>query len=343
MTQPLSIRRRSLTLLVVLLLPALLLSGCPGKDGGEGSASGTGAASSTKKLKVLCTTGIIADCARRIGGEHCEVESLMGPGVDPHLYKARESDLTALASADLVLYNGLHLEAKLADVLEQLGERRACVAVGAAIPAELLLDAQGTGGNYDPHVWFDVKLWQHCVQAMHDAIVKADPANSADYGANFDLLRTEMAALDAQLRQDGITIPEPQRVIITSHDAFRYFGRAYGFEVRGLQGISTQSEAGTGDVQELISFVVQRKIPALFVESSVPRRSIEAVQEGCQAKGWQVSIGGELLSDALGSPGTPGETYLGMLRYNMDTVSHALGGARPDGSAKAEGSSGQVN
>ncbi len=315
-----------------LLLLAALLSGCPNKNG----AAGNTGASDTKMLKVLCTTSIIADCARRIGGEHCEVTSLMGPGVDPHLYKAKESDLTALASADLVLYNGLHLEAKLADVLEQLGERRPCVAICDAIPEDRLLSWQGGGGSHDPHVWFDISLWQYCVKSLYEAIARADPAHSADYAANFETFNAEMTALDAQLRQDGVAIPQNQRVIITSHDAFRYFGRAYGFEVRGLQGISTQSEAGTGDVQELISFVVERRIPALFVESSVPRRSIEAVQEGCKARGWQVSIGGELLSDALGSPGTPGESYTGMLRYNMDTVIHALGQPAPEGGGEQD-------
>ncbi|MCC7476849.1 zinc ABC transporter substrate-binding protein [bacterium] len=330
-------RTFSLAALLIAAMAMALLAGCPqkgSKDTQSGSNATGGTASSSGKLKVLCTTGIIADCTRRICGELCEVDALMGPGVDPHLYKARESDLTALNSADLILYNGLHLEAKLADVLEQLGRQRSCVAVAETIPAERLLGASDTGGAYDPHVWFDAKLWQYAVEAIYSALVKADPGNSEAYAKNYGDFQAELAALDASLLQSAQALDPQRRVIITSHDAFRYFGRAYGFEVRGLQGISTQTEAGTADVQELVGFVVQRRIPALFIESSVPHRSIEAVQEACRARGWDVAIGGELLSDALGSPGSPGGTYTGMLQYNMDTVLHALAGQ--GGPAEAE-------
>lgn len=280
-----------------------------------------------RPVDVVATTSMIADLARHVGGERVAVTGLMGPGVDPHLYKASEGDVTRMAGADLILYNGLHLEGKMTELFEQMPQRGIpTVAVAEAVPVEERLASATYAGNYDPHVWFDVALWRRAATRVAEALAERDPQHAATYEANRAAYDAELAALQAYVTQRVAEVPAAQRVLITSHDAFGYFGRAYGFEVEGLQGISTAAEAGTGDVQRLADLVAERRIPALFVESSVSPRGIEAVREAVRARGHDVRVGGSLYSDALGSPGTPAATYVGTVRHNVDTIVTALAG-----------------
>ena len=276
------------------------------------------------RVQVVATIGMIADVAKEVGGEHVEVIALMGPGVDPHLYKASEGDVRRLFRAELIFYNGLHLEARMGEVLEHMGAQVATVAVTEAIDRTRLMAPPEFKGAYDPHVWFDVRMWMDATRAIRDGLVERDPANAAAYRANGERYLGKLAELDRYIRAQAARVPARRRVLITAHDAFNYFGRAYGFRVRGLQGISTASEAGTADVQELARFIAEERIPAVFVESSIPRRTIEAVQAAVRARGFEVAIGGQLFSDALGDPDGPSGTYLGMVRHNIDTVVGAL-------------------
>jgi len=310
-------RSRSLPSLAALVAGALAVA-CGAREG-----AGPGAL----RLEVVATTSLVADLVRNVGGQHVSVTSLMGPGVDPHLYRARAGDVERLSGAAVVFYSGLHLEAKLSEVLERLGDRRPVVAVTDAIDRSLLLAPPEFAGAFDPHVWFDVSLWMQALGPVRAALAAADPANAGTYAANERAYGETLAALHEYVRGRAAEVPEPTRVLVTAHDAFNYFGRAYGFEVRGLQGISTVTEAGTADVQGLAELVAERRIPALFVESSVPRRSIEAVQAAVRTRGFSVRIGGQLYSDALGDPGTPAGTYEGMVRHNVDTIVGALLGS----------------
>ena len=292
----------------------LLGSGC-GPASGDGLADGT--------IEVVATTGMVADAVRRVGGDRVSVTALMGPGVDPHLYKASEGDLRRLESADAIFYNGLHLEAKMADVLGEIGERgRTTTAVAETVPTRRLRRVSET--QYDPHVWFDVALWTHAVGAVRETLAELDPDHAAGYRARADAYLGELDDLHAYVLEQAGRVPAEQRVLITAHDAFEYFGAAYGFEVRGLQGISTVAEAGTRDVADLADFIVERRIPVVFVESSVSPRAIEAVQAAVRSRGFTVEIGGSLFSDAMGDEGTPEGTYLGMVRHNVDTIVSGL-------------------
>jgi manganese/zinc/iron transport system substrate-binding protein len=282
------------------------------------------------RLRVVATTGMIADAVTRVGGDRVAVTCLMGPGVDPHRYTPTPGDLAALARAKVVVYNGLHLEGKMADVLAQPRPGVTAVPVAAALdPATDLRHGDGADGSHDPHVWFDVKLWMKCVAAVRDALEAADPAHAAEYRANADAYLTELAALDAEVRSKAEAIPKDRRVLVTSHDAFGYFAVAYGFEVRGLQGVSTAAETTTKDVTELAQFLGTRKIPAVFGETSVPPKGLQAVLDAVKAKyHFDVKlVGGDdaLYSDALGEPGTPGDTYTGMVRHNIAVIASALG------------------
>jgi manganese/zinc/iron transport system substrate-binding protein len=275
-------------------------------------------------LRIVATTSIIADTARRIAGEHAQIEALMGPGVDPHLYKASESDVRRLGEADLILYNGLHLEGKMGDILTKMARGRPVVAVSEDIPQDQLREPPEFAGQYDPHVWFDVALWARTLQPVVRELSELDAQNAESYRANAAALEKELTGLDAWVKQRIETIPASQRVLVTAHDAFGYFGRRYGMEVMGLQGISTLSEAGLKDVDRVVRTVAERGIKAIFVESSVPRRSIEAVQAAVRSEGREVAIGGQLYSDALGAAGSPAGTYIGMVRANVDTIVNAL-------------------
>lgn len=276
------------------------------------------------KLQIVCTTGMIADAARILAGEHATVLALMGPGVDPHLYKATQGDLQRLTGADLVFYNGLHLEGKMGEVLEKLARQKPVVAVADGIAADRLLNSAAFAGTHDPHIWFDVELWSGAVAHVGATLQEQDPAHAEAYRRNTEAYLQQLQALHEEVAAQVATIPEGQRVMITAHDAFEYFGRAYRIEVRGLQGISTVSEYGLKDVADLVDFITRRRIKAVFVESSVPARSLEAVVEGCAGKGHQVVIGGTLFSDAMGAEGTPEGTYVGMVRHNVRTIVEAL-------------------
>ena len=275
---------------------------------------------SAREVRVVATIGMIADVVENVGGPRVDVTALMGPGIDPHVHKASEGDVIRLAEADVVFYNGLHLEAKMADVFARMRGRVVTVPVGEAVPRAKRLAPPAFAGAYDPHVWFDVALWMRAVERVRDALAELDPAHAPEYRANARRYLAELVALDEYVRAEARRVPREQRVLITAHDAFNYFGRAYGFDVRGLQGISTATEAGAGDVQDLADFIAERKIRAVFVESSVSPRMIQAVQEAVRARGFDVAIGGQLFSDAMGDPGTPEGTYGGMVCHNVDTI-----------------------
>jgi manganese/zinc/iron transport system substrate-binding protein len=285
--------------------------------------------------RVVATTGMIADAARRIGG--VEVQALMGPGLDPHSYRQTRSDIAALARADLVLWHGLGLEAQMQDFLMELAAKTPVVAVADEVPQDLLRTHPTYPDRFDPHVWMDPALWTTVSETVQRALDAAAPDRAAAHAAEADAFRAEIAALDTYSRQVLMTVPEQARVLVTAHDAFGYFGRAYGFEVLGIQGISTESEAGLARIGELVDLLVARGIGAVFVESSVSDRSMRALVEGAAAKGHAVVIGGELYSDAMGPDGTYEGTYIGMIDHNVTTIARALGGAAP-----AQGMSGRL-
>ncbi|HEX8550323.1 MAG TPA: zinc ABC transporter substrate-binding protein [Abditibacteriaceae bacterium] len=275
-------------------------------------------------IRATVSTAMVADIVRNVGGSRVEATTLMGAGVDPHLYKASLSDVRKLANAEIVFYNGLHLEGKLGEVLSKLQTSRPVVAVSETIPKSELRTPPEFEGSPDPHVWFDVQLWMRATEATRDELVKFDPAGKADYERNATRYLAQLKSVDEYARKQIATIPRGRRVLVTAHDAFGYFGRAYDIEVVGLQGISTASEYGLGDVQRLVQLLVKRNVKAVFVESSIPRRAIEAVAQGCAARGHNVVIGGELYADAMGAPNTPEGTYIGMVKANVDTVVKAL-------------------
>ena len=288
--------------------------------------SGGAADFSDRKMKVVVTTNVIGDLVRQVAGDAVDLTTLMGPGVDPHLYRASEGDVQTMAAADLVLYNGLHLEGKMTDVFAQMNERSVPTSAlaDAAVPDSLLVPSSEYASSYDPHVWFDVELWVRVTQHVGEVLAARDTAHADVYRQNADAYAQRLDSLDRYVTAQAERVPPDRRVLITSHDAFRYLGQAYDIDVRGLQGISTATEAGTQDVQNLADFVTKRKIPALFVESSVSPRGIEAVQKAVQARGFEVKVGGTLYGDTLGNRGTPAGTYIGALRHNIDTIVKGL-------------------
>lgn len=281
-------------------------------------------------LRVVCTTGMIGDVARRIAGEHASVEVLMGEGVDPHLYRATRTDIAALMGADVVFYNGLLLEGKMTDALVRGATAgRKVYAVTELIPEDELLQPEEMEGHYDPHVWMDPLAWKTTVEVIRDALSEAAPEHAGAFGENAAVYSGELDALHAYCAGAFSSVPEGRRVLVTAHDAFNYLGRRYGFEVVGIQGISTESEAGVRDIERLVDMLVARQIPAVFVESTVPDRNVRALIAGCRARGHGVSIGGSLFSDAMGPPGTYEGTYVGMMDQNATTIARALGGTAP--------------
>ena len=301
----------------LLLIFLSLLTACsPGAQAGSDA--------SNQPIRAVATIGMITDIVQIVGGDRVDVTGLMGPGVDPHLYKASEGDVALLANAEIIFYNGLHLEAQLGEVLERMQARTRTVAVTDGIDRSLLLNPPEFQGATDPHVWFDVTLWMKAVETVRDSLSEMDPEGADLYAQNAASYLAGLEELHQYVLSQAERVPADKRVLITAHDAFNYFGRAYGFEVRGLQGISTATEVSTADVQALAAFIVEREIPALFVESSVPQRTIEAVQAAVRAQGFQVQIGGQLFSDAMGDPGTPEGSYVGMVRHNIDTIVAAL-------------------
>lgn len=298
------------------LMLILVLAGCSD----NGNAQGI---SEDGKLLVTATTGMIGDAAREIGGEHVEVTTLMGPGVDPHLFKASQGDIRKLDRAAVVFYGGLHLEGNMERVLVKMAAQKTVVAVTDDMPRDRLIGSEETG-EFDPHVWFDVDLWTIAAETVRDTLIEKDPANAEAYREQGERYLSELKELDAYVRERMLEIPAEGRVLVTAHDAFGYFGRAYEVEVVGLQGISTAAEFGARDVSALRDYLVERNIKAVFVESSLPARSMQAIVAGAAQQGHDVTIGGELFSDAMGEPGTTEGTYIGMIRHNADTIAEAL-------------------
>ena len=280
-------------------------------------------------LRVVATTSMIADAARQIAGERAEVVALMGPGVDPHAYRQTRSDIARAVRADLVLWHGLYLEAQLEEFLDALAARRPVVAVGEAVPRELLRGHDGYRNRFDPHIWMDPKLWRHVVVAVRDALIAHDSAGEAVYRVNTETHLADIDRLVAYARHVLTTVPRDQRALISAHDAFNYFGAAYDIEVVGIQGISTEAEAGLRHIRSLVDLIVERRVKAVFVESSVSDRNIRALVDGAAAAGHRVSVGGQLFSDAMGVPGTYEGTYIGMIDHNVTTIVRALGGSAP--------------
>lgn len=281
-------------------------------------------------LKVVATTGMIADTARSIGGDLVEVRGLMGPGIDPHAYRQTRTDILATTRADLVLWNGLYLEAQMEEFFFNLERRTSVVPVAEAVPTEALISHDIYENRHDPHLWMDPVQWRIVAAAVRDALSAVAPAHSEAFASNADAYAAKIDALADYADKVLGSVPESARVLVTAHDAFNYFGRAYGFEVIGIQGISTESEAGLNRVTQLVDTLVERKISAVFVESSVSDRSIRALIEGAAAQGHEVRVGGELFSDAMGEPGTYEGTYIGMIDHNVTTISTALGGQAPE-------------
>jgi len=276
------------------------------------------------KLIVVATTGMIGDVVKNIAGDKVELTTLMGPGVDPHLYKTTKGDLDLLYYADIVFYNGLHLEAKMAEILKKMSSSKTTIPVAEVVDSSLLHYPEHFEGFPDPHVWFDLSLWITAVENIGNVLQVKDTINADFYKKNTLAYLDTLRVLDNYVREQISLIPKNQRVLITAHDAFGYFGKAYNIEVRGLQGISTVTEAGLHDVTQMVDMLVERKIKAVFVESSVPKKAINSVVEGCKSRDHQIIIGGELFSDAMGQPGTSEGTYTGMVRHNVNAIVSSL-------------------
>lgn len=301
---------------------------------GIGVAKTVGAA---ERLEVVTTVGMVTDLVRQVAGDRARVEGLIGEGVDPHLYKSTRGDLVALKRAQVVIINGLQLEGKMGAILEGEAARgKPVLALAEAIVGSGGYSGKVSEEGVDPHLWMDVAAWRLGVDEVADFLVQVDPAGEAEYRANAAAYREELGRLDAWARAVLGSIPEGQRLLVTAHDAFGYFGRAYGLEVRGIQGLSTESEAGIRDLEELLRTVVERRVPAIFVESTISDKNVRALVEGAAARGHALRIGGTLYSDAMGPAGTPAGTYVGMLEHNVRTIVEALGGRLAEGEQYAD-------
>lgn len=277
------------------------------------------------KLNIVTTTTLLTDLVTNIGGDKINVQGLMGSGVDPHLYKASAGDVTKLTNADLIFYGGLHLEGKLVEVFEKMGSQNIkTIAVSDALDPQTLIGSEYFASNYDPHIWFDVNNWELITSFVVKKLSEVDPENKETFEANGNDYLQKLKLLNENIKTIISSLPQDKRILVTAHDAFNYFGKAYGFEVVGLQGLSTATEAGVQDVQNLSNFIIEKKVKAIFVESSVPKRTIEALQAAVNSKDHQVEIGGTLYSDALGNAGTAEGTYIGMFTYNVNTIVNAL-------------------
>ena len=304
-------------LLGAIMSFTLLLAGC--------SAPAANTNSAKDKLNVVATTTMLADLSSIIGGERVTVNGLMGPGIDPHLYQASAGDVSLMQKADVVVYNGLHLEGKMGEIFENLSRQGpAVICIENGLDESKLLAWEADSSVHDPHIWFDVSLWKEAAKTVAGGLSQADPDGKAAYESNLADYLKKLDETDTYIRNRAAELPESQRVLVTAHDAFQYFGKAYGFEVRGLQGISTDAEAGTADVSDLAAFIVERQIKAIFVESSVPPKTIEALQAAVKAKGFDVSIGGQLYSDSLGDASSGADTYILTVKANIDTIVDAL-------------------
>jgi manganese/zinc/iron transport system substrate-binding protein len=298
---------------VLFCLCTLLLSNCKNKKEDNG------------KLNIVTTTSMITDLVKNIGGDSINIQGLMGSGVDPHLYKASEGDVSKLVNADIIFYNGLHLEGKLVEVFDKMGSAtKTPIALANQLDETTLIGSDYFASNYDPHVWFDIDYFKQFAEKVAIVLSEKDPKNKAVFEANKVSYISKLERLQNNVKSIIETLPKDKRILVTAHDAFNYFGKAYGFEVVGLQGLSTATEAGVQDVQQLAAFIIEKKIKAVFVESSVPKRTIEALQAAVKSKGHDVEIGGTLYSDALGNAGTVEGTYIGMFAYNVNTIVNAL-------------------
>lgn len=306
-------------LAIVLALAGPAAAPPPARSGEPGAG-----ARHRNPIRAVCTTGMVGDIVRNVGRDHLRVTVLMGEGVDPHLYKASPGDVRLLTTADIVFFNGLHLEGRMGDLLVKLARRTPTFAVTETIPRDKLREPPEFAGHYDPHVWFDVSLWMYCVERVRDVLAEFDPSHRRDYIANAADYRRRLDTLHRYAATVLATVDPTRRTLVTAHDAFGYFGRAYGLEVRGIQGLSTESEAGVRDINDLVRYITQRRVKAVFVETSVSEKNIRALVEGCRAAGHDVKIGGRLFSDAMGADGTPDGTYIGMVRHNVDTIVNAL-------------------
>ncbi|WP_421617823.1 metal ABC transporter solute-binding protein, Zn/Mn family [Brevibacillus sp. TJ4] len=298
---------------------SLLLAAC---SSGPSASEQPNDSENAEKIRVVTTIAQIAEPISVIGGDRVEVESLMGPGVDPHLYKATQGDIQKLMNGNIVFYNGLHLEGNMTEIFEQIGKDRPVAAIAETIASEKLLTDET--GQYDPHVWFDIDLWMEALNAATEELKKVSPADADYFESNKTAYFAELQALKAEATEKLAQIPAEQRVLITAHDAFGYFGRMFDIEVVGLQGLSTEDEVGISDIQSTVDLLLAHDIPAIFVESSVNQNSIQAVLEGAASAGLDVKLGGELFSDAMGDAGTEEGTYLGMYRHNVETIFQAL-------------------
>ena len=305
------IRSIAVTLLTVL---ALAISGCSSAP-----------ATTEGRLQIVTTTTMLYDATATIAGEHADVKALMGPGIDPHMYQASAGDVKTMQNADIVVYNGLHLEGKMGDIFASLTrQNRNVISAEEGVDPSRLLSDENNPDIHDPHIWFDVSIWKEVVTHIAEQLSIFDPEHQEDYMNNLSAYLMELDDLDSYMKQRVSELDEQQRVLVTAHDAFRYFGKAYGFEVKGLQGISTDAEAGTADVSNLAQFIANNKIKAIFVESSVPPKNIEALQAAVKAKGFAVEIGGELYSDSLGDAASGNDTYVKTCKANIDTIVDAL-------------------
>jgi len=274
---------------------------------------------------IVTTTSIVTDLVKNIGGDKVEVVGLMGAGVDPHLYKASEGDVSKLSQADMILYNGLHLEGKLVDVFERMKSQNInAIAISDALDKSDLISSSLFESNYDPHIWFNIEYWEKITLFVANKLSEALPEYTETFKDNSEKYLQKLKALKVELDKEIATLPIDKRRLVTAHDAFNYFGKAFDFEVVGLQGLSTATEAGVQDVQKTAAYIIEHKIKAVFIESSVPRRTVEALQAAVNSKDHQVKIGGTLYSDALGNEGTEEGTYIGMFRYNVHTIVSAL-------------------
>jgi manganese/zinc/iron transport system substrate-binding protein len=315
------VSRRALASVLAVVAAALGAAGCGAVEQDGGSA-----AAAEGRLRVVTTTNWITDTAKQIGGDRVQVDGLMGAGVDPHLYRASAGDVDTLRDADVAFYNGLNLEARMEEVFDNIARERVVVAVGEAVPADRLLPAGDGTDEFDPHVWFDPERWAFVARAMAQAYTEADPEGAADYEANLERFIGELDELRAYADERFDAIPSTSRVLVTSHDAFGYFGEAFDFEVVAIQGLSTADEATTGDIERVAQVIARRELRSVFVESSVPRQTIEAVLAAARrvSGGRDVQVGGELFGDNAGDVGTPGGTYVGALRQNIDLIADGL-------------------